>query len=216
MGTNRGQIRPSDPADSAAFEDAITERRWRDAFALLPDGMYEPKDAKFRFLLQFGEELSDQEYWQFVWDAYKRAFQGLDRLSNEELRTIFRGRAGAEQMMGMSDRELLDWLPDTLTIYRGYHQSQRQRRFSWTPSESAAAWFALLFHQSAGGDPMIVEGHAKKEDVIACFAHEAEIIIDPDDVIITRAYSVPEELWISQGYGDEFREYRTRRAQSET
>lgn len=145
----------------------ITERPWR-ATALL----------------EVASEMSDTEYWQqvaHVWIDTENMWEWADSI--EEI--MHADRPCREAMMEDDDRERLDELPNQITVYRG-HQDKNQEGWSWTTNQERACWFA---HRFGNKDSYraVTTGTVDKGDVIASFLArgEDELVIDPDDVVIT-------------------------------
>lgn len=135
--------------------------------------------------------------------AYKKADRGLDAVTTEELRHLFSHPGAAH--LGSKTANGAGQLPDELLLFRGYHRPQFQLRFSWSTSEQDAARFALLWHATAGCEPRIVRGRARKAEAITFFGFEREVIIDPDRVEVLDDYPVPKSMWRAWGYSDEER-----------
>jgi hypothetical protein len=162
---------------------------------------------QMRFVLEHGAQMADEDYWYLLWDAYKRAFSGLDRLSTDQLRSLFTSRPGLNTLMSADERQILAELDDETTLFRGYHNPARLYRFSWTSWEQNAARFALLWHDlDGGGEPMIARATVKKRGILAIWNDEAEALVDPAFVDVQEKYGVPERYWPMFGYGHRFRE----------
>src|SRR5688572_13460632 len=143
------RFRTPNPADQNSYDDFVARREWPEALRLLDERMEVEHSLQLRFLLACGDQIPEDEYWQLLWMAYKRAFQGIDKLTTIELRSLFSMKPNSRRLMSGDDFGLFEDLPTDLIIYRGYHDIGRSRRFSWTLSEGQAAWFALLFHRKS-------------------------------------------------------------------
>jgi hypothetical protein len=108
--------------------------------------------------------------------------------------------------MDGDERKALKEFDDAKILYRGYHDERRLRRFSWTTHEQNAARFALLWHDIDGGTPMIARARAPKSSVLVLWSFEAEVVADPDHVLVLETYPVPERYWPMFQYEDSFRE----------
>lgn len=75
------------------------------------------------------------------------------------------------------EREILKTLPDRLTVYRGVRslKASAATGLSWTLDLSVAEWFAVRF----GEQGVVYTAQVQKEDVLAYFEREDEIILSP-------------------------------------
>lgn len=194
-------VLPSDPEERRDYERKLEAGDWRGAFHLLPTPGSSCEN-RIRFLLKYGKSIAAEHYGGLLHWAYKSAFKGLDAVTTEDLRLLF-SHPGSESL-GSRTENGADQLPDQLTLYRGYHRPEFKLRFSWATSEYDAARFALLWHEHSGHEPRIVCGRAQKADAITFTGFELEVIIDPQKVEVVDDYPVPEALWHSWGYSDEW------------
>lgn len=99
-------------------------------------------------------------------------------VSKEESVAFFK-KCDPTVLMEDHERELLEDLSDTLTIYRGVtsHNADTVEALSWSLSRNTAEWFAHRF----GEDGRVFEAKIDKENVLALFSSrgEHEIIVDP-------------------------------------
>jgi hypothetical protein len=203
-----GALLPREERYHKAYVEHLRRREWWEACRLLDETMeIRAEGLQMRFMLEYGAQMSDEEYWQILWYAYKRAYSGLDRITTDQLRSLFLSRPGIELLMSADERRILGDLDHETTLFRGYHNVARLYRFSWTSAEQNAARFALLWHDlDGGGEPMIARATVKKAGIFAVWNDEAEALVDPDYVHVQDRYPVPERYWPMFGYGDRFRE----------
>jgi hypothetical protein len=158
------------------------------AAELLADVRFKPmsylwlieKPYRLQAFIGIQDKLSDAQYWrnlEFAWEVNE--FVHRDKTTWLSLFTSKRRYRGL--IMDREDRKHLQTLPDELVIYRGYRHSSYKAGLSWTLSLEKAAWFANRWNQ---GNPMVVTGRCRKEDVIAYLngRNEQEIVIDPRKV----------------------------------
>lgn len=194
-----------DPDDAARFEDHISAKQWKKAYSLLAEPQGQGSEIKLRFLLKYKEQIPPYEYGSMLYDAYVHSYQGLQHLSLAEILSLF--DYPDLSYLGSADTSVVDHLNDPLTVYRGYHQASRKLRASWTTDEYNASYFALLWHKEGGDEPRIVKGQIDKSKVIVFISKESEVIVNPEDVVITNDYPVPKDLWVKNGRADEHREW---------
>ena len=200
-----GPILPPRASDLEPYLGLVHRKEWREAYHLLGEGLDVQDSLQIRFVLEFGAQMPDEDYWYLVQESYKHAFRGLDAVTNEQLRWLFTSRPGIESLMSDDERCILTEFDESMPLYRGYHDPSRLYRFSWTPHERNAARFALLWHDLSGGDPMIAKATVRKGGVLIVWHYEAEAIVDPDYINLSGTYPVPERYWALFKYEDAFR-----------
>lgn len=126
------------------------------------------KIAKKDWSKVLGEVYTMENYWS--------SFQRL--LSDEDIVKLF-AHANKNNLMNKSELKMLNSLPDTFTIYRGYADQSIKIGFSWSLSKEVAKFFAHRYNKSS-----IITTTAKKEDVLVYFnrREEDEIIINPANI----------------------------------
>lgn len=83
-------------------------------------------------------------------------------------------------LMDEEELEYYNNLPDTMTVYRGVAKGRVRYGLSWTDDKEVALWFAKRFR----GSNYVLQGEAKKEDVLAYFngRNEQELVIHPSNI----------------------------------
>jgi hypothetical protein len=178
-------VGPVDPRRAALAHEVIDTRRklldeslaageWGSALSL-----YEPPFRLDGFLEHAGR-FDDASFWKmlgFTWGTQEQVWPGRGAYL-----TLFRSpRPGREALMDAADHEALARLPAEFPVYRGF-QGRGRRGLSWTTSRATAEWFARRFEVlDRLGEPQVVSGVARKEDVLAYFGGrgESEVVIDP-------------------------------------
>jgi hypothetical protein len=86
--------------------------------------------------------------------------------------------ADPQHLMSASEYERFLALPEEVKIYRGgsgMTATKLKYGMSWTTDVDLAAWFADRFTHSRG-TPIVIEGIAKKQNILGSFDYEDEII----------------------------------------
>ena len=127
----------------------------------------------------FGEiqdNLGDPQYWKLLgqlWVGSENIWQNLDDwkelLANETRNLKLR-----PLMMDRQERRVLKNLAEPIPIYRGCREHNREG-LSWTLDYDQAEWFAKRFSPKGS----VEEREITKDQAIAYFSREREIVIDP-------------------------------------
>ncbi len=101
---------------------------------------------------------------------------------------IWKDLANPHLVMDANERTVFDYMPETLTIFRGIrHRTHWLKGLSWTRDKERAVWFA---HRLATkkNRPVVVEAKVNKADVLAFFngRNEEEIVVLPRKVEIVK------------------------------
>jgi hypothetical protein len=87
------------------------------------------------------------------------------------------------EFMEPEDKIFYDALPETVPIYRGTQRPGRHIGVCWTTDRKKAEWFARRF---AYGEkkPVLLTGHVRKSNIIACFTgrKESEVLAFPKHI----------------------------------
>lgn len=140
---------------------------------------------------QYIDQFDDKSYWKIlaaVWTQQEQLWPNRKLY----LQLFQSKRPQRQYLMTAAERRKLDGMPDHFPIYRGYI-GRRGKGLSWTIDQSRAEWFARRFSMlTEFGQPRLMEGIAKKKDVLAYFngRKEKEIVIDPATVTKTKTKAV--------------------------
>lgn len=132
------------------------------------------------FLKYAAPSLSKADYSSILADAWIRSEQPNHdpNLPQSRLLDMFRA-ADPKLLMDDEERERLDSLEDTVTVYRGVHSAKSDgvHAMSWTLDKDTAAWFASRY----GRQGKVFEAKIEKKHICALFLgrNESEVIVDP-------------------------------------
>ena len=146
------------------------------------------------FLKYAGPSLSKTDYSSILADAWIRSEQPNHdpNLPQSRLLAMFRA-ADPKLLMDDEERERLDSLEDTVTVYRGVHSAKSDGvcAMSWTLDKDIAAWFASRY----GRQGKVFEAKIEKKHICALFLgrNESEVIVDPK--YLTDVTQVQEMKW---------------------
>lgn len=120
------------------------------------------------------------ELLHYVWTSSERTNEGRD-LSLEELVELFQS-CNSQALMTGEDFATFQNLPDELTIYRGVtgYNKESSYALSWTLDPEVAVKFAERFSMLNEDSGAVYEAKIKKENVLAYFSAEKEVIVIPD------------------------------------
>lgn len=132
------------------------------------------------FLKFAAPNLSKADFSTILADAWIRSEQPNHdpNLSQNKLLAMFRA-ADPTILMTDKERESLDALGDTITVYRGVHSAKSNgvKAMSWTLDRETAAWFAGRY----GRQGCVYEAKIEKAHICAFFLgrNESEVILNP-------------------------------------
>ena len=132
------------------------------------------------FLKFAAPNLSKADFSTILADAWIRSEQPNHdpNLSQSKLLAMFRA-ADPTILMNDKERESLDALGDTITVYRGVHSAKSSgvKAMSWTLDRETAAWFAGRY----GRQGCVYEAKIEKAHICALFLgrNESEVILNP-------------------------------------
>lgn len=135
---------------------------------------------------------SNQDYWTLLgslWEDTENAWQNLHIWHL----LLTADRPERHWLMSETDLATFRELPDSFTIYRGWHRPSKNRiGLSWTLSPQTAQWFASRYHQSRPEIHKVSKRTVQKEHCIAYLGGrgEEEILLD----VVKAGMTTPEEL----------------------
>lgn len=137
------------------------------------------------------ERFDDKSYWQILAAVWVHQEQ-LWRNRKLYLQLFQSPRPQRQFLMTAAERRKLDGMPDEFPVYRGFI-GKRGMGLSWTTDRAKAEWFARRFAALTHlGQPRLMEGKAKKQDVLAYFngRKEKEVVIDPAKIRSVKTHPV--------------------------
>lgn len=180
---DRGNVRIGNIVESQ--ED---RKQWQKQMSRIIDdasdvfGLYHKIEKPYvlGFLKFAAPNLSKADFSTILADAWIRSEQPNHdpNLSQSKLLAMFRA-ADPTILMTDKERESLDALGDTITVYRGVHSGKSNgiRALSWTLDMDKAAWFAGRY----GRQGKVFEARIEKKHICALFLDrgESEVILNP-------------------------------------
>lgn len=104
-----------------------------------------------------------------IWQN-KSAWQHIWRLLSE-----------SKKVMDANERQVFEWMPDVVTVYRGVrHHSHWPRGLSWTRDKERAVWFAHRL-STKKQVPTVLSAEVSKRDILAYInaRGEEEVVVMP-------------------------------------
>lgn len=100
-------------------------------------------------------------------------------ISKSKYVSLFK-KADKSALMNEDEIKRLDDLPDSVTIYRGINDITNHPidGLSWTLDIDTAKWFANRFAKMKEGTSSIYKATIKKENIIAYFEEETEVVVN--------------------------------------
>jgi hypothetical protein len=132
------------------------------------------------FLKYAAPYLAKEDFSTILADAWIRSEQPNHEpnLPQSRLLAMFRA-ADPKILMDDQERNMLDSLEDTVTVYRGVHSAKSNgvNAMSWTLDQDTAAWFAGRY----GRQGCVYEAKIEKAHICALFLgrNESEVILNP-------------------------------------
>ena len=132
------------------------------------------------FLKYAAPYLAKEDFSTILADAWIRSEQPNHdpNLPQSRLLAMFRA-ADPKLIMDDQERNMLDSLGDTVTVYRGVHSAKSNgiNAMSWTLDQDTAAWFAGRY----GRQGCVYEAKIEKTHICALFLgrNETEVILNP-------------------------------------
>jgi hypothetical protein len=120
-------------------------------------------------------KLTDTQYWKLlseIWTDTENQWQGLAKLK----KLLASPRPNRHYLMNEEEFNLLQSLPDEVTIYRGCQPGINENGLSWTTDKAKAEFFAKRFSKEG----IILEKTISKSDIIALLTGrgESEVIYE--------------------------------------
>jgi hypothetical protein len=130
---------------------------------------------RLQAFIQIAKQLPDTKYWSLlssIWTDTENQWQNLEQW--KEL--LSSNRPERHYLMDESEFQLLNSLPELVTIYRGCVKGLNEDGLSWTLNKSKAEFFANRF----GKEGIILEREIPKSDIIAVLTGrgESEVICE--------------------------------------
>jgi hypothetical protein len=151
------------------LEKAIAEKKFNQ-FIYLHERPY-----RLQAFISIAKDLPDEKYWSIlsgIWTDTENQWQNLEQW--KEL--LSANRYDRHYLMDESEIELLNSLPELVTIYRGCVKGLNEDGLSWTLDKAKAEFFANRF----GKEGIILEREIPKSDIIAVLTGrgESEVICE--------------------------------------
>lgn len=141
-------------------------------------------------LADIAYELSDVEYWELARDVYQDS-GNVEELSDGWSEILTADRPGRNAFMTAEEIELLEEMPQELSIWRGANaREDLEKGFSWSIQRKVAVWFA---QRDSTQPAILAQGILQKEKVFAYLhtRNEFEIIAFPEDIQIQTVVQLP-------------------------
>lgn len=190
--TNSGVVGLQDEKGNLRIGNIVESRedrkQWQKQMAKIIDGadnvlsIYHlvEKPYVLGFLKYAAPYLSKEDFSTILADAWIRSEQPNHdpNLPQSRLLAMFRA-ADPKLLMDDQERNMLDSLEDTVTVYRGVHSAKSNgiNAMSWTLDQDTAAWFAGRY----GRQGCVYEAKIEKAHICALFLgrNETEVILNP-------------------------------------
>lgn len=141
--------------------------------------------------------LSNKDFSEILADAWTRSENPNNdpNLPQSKLLSMFK-RADADYLMTEKERNELETLEQTVTIYRGVtsFNAKNVKALSWTLDKNVAEWFAGRFDE----DGTVYQAQIDKSHIYAFFdsRNESEVIVDPKYLMDITKYEEPKSGFI--------------------
>lgn len=142
-----------------------------------------PQHERIWFLLDNEHLISREAFWEcfrMAWEQSENLYQ-LEEAIQELLTPEVATDQQRFSVMTEGELDVYNKLPESVRVYRGCWAGN-QNGWSYTIDREKAVWFANRLPMD--GQPLLIEGLIKKEDVILYSEarQESEVIVDPDNV----------------------------------
>jgi hypothetical protein len=124
---------------------------------------------RLQAFMQIAHNLSDKKYWSIlsdIWTDTENQWQNLGAWK----RLLSSQRYHRHSLMDDTEIQLLNSLPELVTIYRGCVKGQNEDGLSWTLDKAKAEFFANRFSKEG----IILEREIPKSEIIAVFTGRGE------------------------------------------
>lgn len=130
---------------------------------------------RLQAFISIAKDLPDTKYWSLlssIWTDTENQWQNLEQW--KEL--LSSNRPERHYLMDESEFQLLNSLPELVTIYRGCIKGLNEDGLSWTLNKSKAEFFANRFSKEG----IVLEREIPKSDIIAVLTGrgESEVICE--------------------------------------
>lgn len=148
---------------------SLVEKNW-DRFIFLHERPY-----RVNAFLEIEKRLSDEEYWGLL-SRISVDSENIWQNKRTWGKLLSSGRNKSEKFMSKDEIEVFSYLPDELTVYRGYVVGKNPVGWSYTLKKEKANWFASRFSKKNGKVKTIM---VKKINILAIKIgrNEEEIVL---------------------------------------
>jgi hypothetical protein len=161
----------------AALKDALAARDFSKAIWL------HERPYRVEAFWNLANQLTDEQYWEQAGRLYVDS-ENVAETWPLWLLVFGSKRPGREQLMDADEREAMATLPESFTVWCGCTDARQLDGMSWTIERSVAQWFARRYESLRDERGMVVQGTARRDDVLAHFLRrkEAEVLLYPEKV----------------------------------
>lgn len=99
------------------------------------------KPYRIHAFMDIHRNLKDPTYWRMLGDIYTES-ENIWQNKKAWAQFLASKRPHSQHFMDEAEQEAFAKLPDTLKLYRGFHQGKNAIGWSYTLTESKALWFA--------------------------------------------------------------------------
>ena len=152
-----------------SLEKALEEKNFSQVIYL------HERPYRLQAFILIAKDLPNTKYWSIlsgIWTDTENQWQNLEQWK----KLLSSNRPERHYLMTESQAQLLDSLPELVTIYRGCVKGLNENGLSWTLNKSKAEFFANRF----GKEGIILEREIPKSDIIAVLTSrgESEVICE--------------------------------------
>jgi len=140
------------------------------------------KSYRYTFFKYIKDYLNEEDFAELLresWVGSENPNQDVNVSVRESVRYF--KKADKKHLMEKEEREYLKNLPDEVKVYRGVSVGREPNGLSYTDNLSMADWFSHRYDKE-DEKGYILEGIVKKENILAYFESENELVIDPRDI----------------------------------
>lgn len=137
---------------------------------------------RYTFFKYIKNYLTEEDYGELLrasWVGSENPNQDVNVSVRESVRYF--KKADKKHLMEKEEREYLKNLPDEVKVYRGVSVGREPNGLSYTDNLAMADWFSHRYDRE-DEKGYILEGTVKKENILAYFESENELVIDPRDI----------------------------------
>jgi hypothetical protein len=149
--------------------DAVLHRKFNQIIYL------HERPYRLQAFISIAEDLPDSKYWSIlsgIWTDTENQWQNLEQW--KEL--LSSNRSNRHYLMNDTEIQLLNSLPELVTIYRGCVKGLNEDGLSWTLDKAKAEFFANRFSKEG----IVLEREIPKSEIIAVLTGrgESEVICE--------------------------------------